>query len=79
MCGSFVGMKQGLGLGTIGGRKITTKGVKPVGQVQWQFLATYIYGIVEPKTGEHFFFEFSHLNTDCFQVFLDLVALAVSR
>ena len=42
--------------------------------MQWQFLATYIYGIVEPKTGEHFFFEFSHLNTDCFQVFLDMVA-----
>ncbi|MBD1845752.1 transposase [Cyanobacteria bacterium FACHB-63] len=29
---------------------------------------------MEPKTGEHFFFEFSHLNTDCFQVFLNLVS-----
>lgn len=30
--------------------------------------------IVEPKTGVHFFFEFSHLNTDCFQVFLNLIS-----
>lgn len=70
----FCGDETRLGLKTIGGRKITAKGIKPVGQVQWQFKATYLYGIVEPKTGAHFFFEFSHLNTDCFQVFLNLVA-----
>jgi DDE superfamily endonuclease len=29
---------------------------------------------VEPATGEHFFYEFTHFNTDCFQVFLDLVS-----
>lgn len=74
MCVSFAVMKQGLGLKTLGGRKITAKGIKPIGQVQWQFEATYLYGIVEPKTGQHFFFEFSHLNTDCFQVFLNLVS-----
>ncbi|CAA9590916.1 COG3335: Transposase and inactivated derivatives [uncultured Synechococcales cyanobacterium] len=70
----FCGDETRLGLKTLGGRKITATGVKPVGQVQWQFQATYLYGIVEPKTGESFFFEFSHLNTDCFQVFLNLVA-----
>lgn len=70
----FCGDETRLGLKTVGGRKITAKGVKPVGQVQWQFQAIYLYGIVEPKTGESFFFEFSHLNTDCFQVFLNLVA-----
>jgi hypothetical protein len=69
----FCGDETRLGLKTLAGRKITAKGVKPIGQVQWQFQATYIYGIVEPKMGEHFFFEFSHLNTDCFQVFLNLV------
>lgn len=63
-----------LGLKTLGGRKITAKGVKPLGQVQWQFEATYIYGVVEPKTGEHFFYEFTHVNTDCFQAFLKLLA-----
>lgn len=55
------------------GRKITAKGVKPIGKVQWQFQATYLYGIVEPKTGVSVFYEFSHLNTDCFQVFLNLI------
>ena len=53
---------------------LTAKGVKPVGQVQWQFQATYLYGIVEPKTRESLFFEFSDSNTDCFEVFLNLVA-----
>jgi hypothetical protein len=70
----FCGDETRLGLKTLGGRKITAKGVKPIGPVQWQFKSTYLYGIVEPKTGESFFFEFSHLNTDCFQVFLDLVS-----
>ena len=44
-----------LGLKTISGRKITAKGVKPYGKVQGQFQATYIYGVLEPKIGEHFF------------------------
>lgn len=63
-----------IGLKTISGRKITATGVKPTGKVQWQFKATYLYGIVEPATGEHFFWEFTHLNSDCFQVFLNLVS-----
>lgn len=63
-----------LGLKTMSGRKITATGIKPIGKVQWQFKATYLYGVVEPATGEHFFYEFTHLNSDCFQVFLDLVS-----
>lgn len=63
-----------IGLKTISGRKITAKGVKPIGKVQWKFKATYLYGVVEPKTGEHFFYEFTDLNSDCFQIFLELVA-----
>jgi transposase len=63
-----------IGLKTISGRKITAKGVKPKGKVQWPFKATYLYGIVEPATGAHFFYEFTHLNSDCFQVFLNLVS-----
>ncbi len=42
--------------------------------MQWQFKATYLDGVVEPATGEHFFYEFTHLNSECFQVFLDLVS-----
>ena len=70
----FCGDETRLGLKTISGRKITARGIKPIGKVQWQYLATYLYGIVEPSTGEHFFFEFTHLNSTCFQVFLDLVS-----
>lgn len=70
----FCGDETRIGLKTISGRKITARGVKPKGKVQWQFQATYLYGIVEPATGEYFFYEFTHFNTDCFQVFLDLVA-----
>lgn len=69
----FCGDETRLGLKTLGGRKLSAKGIKPLAQVQWQFEATYLYGIVEPQTGEHFFFEFSHLNTDFCQVFLNLV------
>jgi transposase len=70
----FCGDETRIGLKTITGRKITAKGTKPVGIHQWKFQATYLYGIIEPATGEHFFWEFSHLNTDCFQIFLDLVS-----
>lgn len=63
-----------IGLKTISGRKITSIGVKPKGKVQWQFKATYLYGVVEPATGAHLFYEFTHLNSDCFQVFLNLVS-----
>ena len=38
--------------------------------MQWQFEAFYLYGAVEPLTGESFFLEFSSLDTVCFQVFL---------
>lgn len=27
--------------------------------------------MVEPLTGEHYIWEFSHLNTDCFRIFLE--------
>jgi hypothetical protein len=31
---------------------------------------------VEPLSGEHFFYEFSHLDSVCFQRFIDLFAAA---
>ena len=46
-------------------------GIKPVGLVQWNFQSFYLYGAVEPLSGESFFLEFSHLNAECFQLFLD--------
>lgn len=62
------------GLKTLTGRRITARGIKPVGNVRWTFQATYLYGVVEPATGEHFFYEFTHCHTDCFQRFLELVS-----
>jgi hypothetical protein len=45
------------------GRLLTLKGVKPKGKVQWDFQALWLYGLVEPLTGESFFYEFCHLDT----------------
>ena len=37
---------------------ITACGVKPVGLYQWLFEYLWLYGLVEPKTGDSFFYEF---------------------
>jgi len=57
-------------LHTIPGRKITARGVKPVGKVQWESEGYYLYGLVEPKSGENFFYEFSHMDSTCFEIYL---------
>lgn len=59
------------GLKTITRSVLTALGVKPIGHVQWLFKSFYIYGAVEPLTGASFFLEFSHLDLDCFQNFLN--------
>ena len=63
-----------LGLHTITGGLITLKGVKPIGMVQWRRDNFYLYGVVEPLTGESFFYEFSHLDSSCYQHFLEMVS-----
>ena len=45
--------------------------MKPRGLVQWPFEVFYPYGAVESLTGESFFLILSHLDSDCFQLFLD--------
>lgn len=60
-----------LGLKTITGRLLTLPGVKPEGIVKWQRQNFYLYGAVEPMTGASFFWEFSHLDSSCFQTFLE--------
>ena len=32
----------------------------------------WLYGLIEPKTGASFFYEFDHLDTACFEKFLEL-------
>jgi hypothetical protein len=44
--------------------------------VQWQFKATYLYGVVEPATGEHFFYEFTHFNNEG-ETFAGVAAIAI--
>ena len=52
-------------------RRITAKGVKPIQKVQFQFESYYLYGAVEPLTGESFFLELPWLNGMCFEAFLN--------
>ena len=63
-----------LGLKTLVTRLITACGVKPVGISQWLRENFWLYGVVEPLSGFSFFYEFSHLDKECFQVFLDLLS-----
>ena len=63
-----------MGLHTIQRRKLTGRGIKPQGKVQWDFIYLWLYGAVEPLTGEEFFYEFTHLDTVCFEKFLELFA-----
>ena len=51
-------------------RRITLPGIKPIAKIDPRYESVYLYGVVEPLTGERFFFEFSHLTADCFQHFL---------
>lgn len=64
------------GLKTTVGRLITSLGVKPLGSWQWQFKAFWLYGAVEPTTGEQLFLQFTHKGSECYQLFLDQFANA---
>ena len=59
------------GLKTITRRRITLQGVKPLVKVQWQFNAFYLYGVVEPLTGEVMIQDYNRVNTENFQHFLN--------
>lgn len=64
------------GLMTILRRRITIKGIKPITKFQQSFENTYLYGSICPKTGESFFFLFPHLNSFCFQHFINEFSMA---
>jgi len=65
-----------LGLLTICRRRLTARGVQPVGRVQNVFQWFYVYGAVTPRTGDRFFLELLYLNADNFQIFINLFAQA---
>ncbi len=52
-------------------RRITLPGIKPITKVSYTYENFYLYGAVEPITGQSFFLEMPLLNGSCFQVFLD--------
>ena len=52
-------------------RRITLSGIKPVAEIDYRYEWVYLYGAVEPLTGERFFFQLSHLTAECFQIFLN--------
>ena len=59
------------GLMPVTRRRITAKGIKPIQKIQFQYESYYLYGAVEPLTGDGFYLEMPGLNGDCFQVYLD--------
>jgi transposase len=64
------------GLLTVRRRRLTARGVQPIGRTQHDFQNFYVYGAVAPTTGEDFFLELPQLNSTNFQVFLDAFAAA---
>lgn len=58
------------GLLTLTGRVITLEGVKPEGVYQWGRSTFWLYGLVEPLTGESYFELFDHLNSENFGQFI---------
>jgi transposase len=64
------------GLLTVRRRRLTARGVQPIGPVQHVFEWFYVYGAVEPMTGDRFFLELPYLNAEMFQLFIDAFAEA---
>ena len=60
-----------LGILPVVQRRITACGVKPVATVDYQYDWFYLYGAVEPRTGERFFLELPRLTGECFQIFIE--------
>jgi transposase len=52
-------------------QRITAKGVQPVLKTNFEHESFYLFGAVEPVTGEQFILELPHLNTANFQLFVD--------
>ena len=65
-----------VGLFPIVRRRITACGVQPIATVTHTFDYFYLYGAVEPTTGDSFFLELPWLNTSAFQLWVDHFAEA---
>jgi transposase len=65
-----------LGLQTIRRRRITAKGVKPIGTLQHDYDNCWLYGSIAPTTGDGFFLLLPTLDAEAMQIFLDEFAKA---
>jgi transposase len=74
----FVQDESRLGLHTIRRRRITARGVKPIGTLQHDYDNCWLYGSIAPTTGERFFLLLPTLDADQMQLFLDEFAKAHS-
>lgn len=64
------------GLQTIRRRRITARGIKPIGRFQHRFENFYLYGSVAPACGDGFFVGLPKLDSAHVQLFLDAFAQA---
>lgn len=55
-------------------RVVAAQGVKPVAKVDWPREAFWLYGVVEPLRGWQFTQEYSQLNSENFQQFLNALS-----
>ena len=62
------------GLLTVRRRRLTARGVPPIGPVQHVCEWCYVYGAVAPTSGERFFVERPYLHADIFQIFIEACA-----
>lgn len=65
-----------LGLHTIRRRRITVRGIQPIGIYQHAYSNFYLYGTIAPPTGEAYFLGLPTLSAAHFQLFLDHFAMA---
>lgn len=63
-----------IGLMPIRRRRLTLRGISPVGSGQDRFESSDPYGAVKPTTGRSFFLELPRLEADCFHVFVERFA-----
>ena len=46
------------------------RGVKPIGRYFWKFKYFYVYGAVEPATGDSYYWVLKTLDKECFERYL---------
>ena len=64
------------GLHTVQRRRITVRGVKPIGRYQHAFANFYVYGAVAPRSGDGYFEAHAAFNAVTFQGFITEFAAA---